>query len=121
MGEFLKNLIDFKESSSRIELNEVFYCNTSEKNRRLFLHLNTNLVKDLNGVRLLNFAKDAIQKMVDNLKNNKSLENIEKITARSWIVRDHPGIFLKFGFHIETDSPDWANISKKDFLEKFNK
>lgn len=67
--------------------------------------------------------ESGMQKLAELLKTHEELQQIEKITARSWIVEEHPKLFTLHGFTlIEEENkkkPELAEISREDFFAQF--
>ena len=116
MGEYLKGLVGMEKINSHIPLNEIFNYQYDNESKRVFLHLNTSSVSNLNPIVIKNLWRGCLNNLLRELKQNISLKNAESIVARSWIVRDHPSMFTRCGFTIDSKNPDFATISVYDFL-----
>jgi|GEM_PF-5913104 len=116
MNEYLKTITGLKAPNERIKLNNILSCEI--KTPELFLHLNTSAVRDVNPVVFKNFLRNAFIELSRKLRTESSLKNVSKIVARSWIVRDNPNIFTKFGFHIDERDPTWASMEVDAFLRQ---
>lgn len=67
----------------------------------------------------LRSLREGLKKLADELKNNENLENIKIVSAKSWIVEEHPGLMEKLGFTIEAEKTDRATITRERFLELY--
>lgn len=90
----------------------------------LHIHLppSEDLIKDKGIGYFRREILNDLKKLAEIIKEN---EEVKKITATSWIVKDHPEIFKKLGFSIGTeDKKDrkylyHSHISRNEFLERF--
>ncbi len=72
---------------------------------------------------LVEMFVDAMKKLADRLQNDPDLANIQRVTARSWIVVRGQKALTKFGFRItaidlEKDRGE-AEISREELIERY--
>jgi len=90
----------------------------------LHIHLppSEDLIKD-KGIGY--FRREVLNDLKNLAEIIKENDEVKKITATSWIVKDHPEIFKKLGFSIGTENQKdekhlyHSYISRDEFLERF--
>jgi hypothetical protein len=137
--EATKPVSDFRRNNPELNI-EIMMENAgfTKINRSLYYGEGDNLIhihlapsEDLGMARVKKLMMEGFNNLAEIVNKNKK---VEKITARSWIVGDHPKVMEKLGFKIDQESGEKvtderglgneeksSEISREDFLKRYLK
>lgn len=113
------------------EVNEVLSYGVGDGELHIHLPPSENLIDEIGGRKALELFEDGLKDLAKIVKEN---EAINKITATSWIIAEHPKLVERLGFMIEGEIDDAtrekhfkdekrrvdrASITREAFLEKY--